>query len=57
MARRITKEMENIIEELYQAVDMNCEACCEACPYADRCGKEELFWGCFVWEDSMGEDL
>lgn len=30
---------------------------CEGCPHRDRCGSEELFWGCGVWEDSMGEDL
>lgn len=30
---------------------------CEGCPYRDRCGSEEIFWGCGVWEDSMGEDL
>jgi hypothetical protein len=30
---------------------------CEGCPYRDRCHSEEIFWGCGVWEDSMGEDL
>ena len=30
---------------------------CEGCPHANECGKKELFWGCQVWEDSMGEDL
>ena len=30
---------------------------CEGCPYRDRCESEELFWGCGVWEDYMGEDL
>ena len=30
---------------------------CEGCPYAEVCASEELFWGCEVWEDAMGEDL
>ena len=30
---------------------------CEGCPCRERCKAEELFWGCQVWEDSMGEDL
>lgn len=30
---------------------------CEGCPYRDRCHSEEIFWGCGVWEDYMGEDL
>lgn len=34
-----------------------CESVCEVCPFADRCGKEELYWGCGVWETAMGEDL
>ncbi len=54
---RLTAEMKATIEELYEAVDMDCEACCERCPYAEQCGQYELFWGCGVWEDSMGEDL
>lgn len=35
----------------------DCENVCEACPFADRCEKEELYWGCGVWEEMMGEDL
>lgn len=30
---------------------------CEVCPFFDSCSKEELFWGCGVWESEMGEDL
>ena len=41
-------EAEGIDEEI---------ASSEGCPYRDRCGSEELFWGCGVWEDTMGEDL
>ena len=29
----------------------------ETCPLAGACELHELFWGCGVWEDSMGEDL
>jgi hypothetical protein len=34
-----------------------CEGVCEVCPFAERCGREELYWGCGVWEEMMGEDL
>ena len=30
---------------------------CECCPYAHECESLELFWGCGVWEEEMGEDL
>ena len=44
-------------EELMEMVyDMDCESC-EVCPFAKVCGQHELFWGCGVWEDMMGEDL
>lgn len=34
-----------------------CNACCECCPLAQQCENDELFWGCDVWEESMGDDL
>ena len=30
---------------------------CEGCPLAAECELHELWWGCGVWEDGMGEDL
>lgn len=30
---------------------------CNDCPLQSLCNKEELFWSCVVWEESMGEDL
>ena len=30
---------------------------CEGCPLAEQCEAHELFWGCGVWEEGMGEDL
>lgn len=30
---------------------------CQHCPYREECQAEELFWGCGVWEEQMGEDL
>ena len=30
---------------------------CENCPLAEECELHELWWGCGVWEDGMGEDL
>ena len=45
------------VEEMELAVfDLECESC-EGCPFAAVCGEHELFWGCSVWEESMGEDL
>ena len=44
-------------EEMMEMVyDLECEGC-EDCPFAAVCGEQELFWGCGVWEDMMGEDL
>jgi hypothetical protein len=34
-----------------------CPQDCEECPFKDSCDSEELFYGCEVWEDGMGEDL
>lgn len=34
-----------------------CLRSCEECPFKDSCQSEELFWGCDVWEEEMGEDL
>ena len=48
---------EMTVEEMELAVfDLECEGC-ESCPFAAVCGEHELWWGCSVWEDSMGEDL
>ena len=53
----MTTEMRNVIWNMMDAVDYNPETACASCPFADRCQREELFWGCGVWEDQMGEDL
>lgn len=37
--------------------EYGCPRSCEECPFKDSCKSEELFWGCGVWEDGMGEDL
>ena len=45
------------VKEMELAVfDLECESC-EGCPFAAVCGELELFWGCGVWEESMGKDL
>jgi hypothetical protein len=51
-----TKEQRAIMWEMYHQID-ECEDVCEKCPLRHICGKEELFFGCPVWEDEMGEDL
>jgi hypothetical protein len=53
----MTNEMKKVINELYEKVNYNPDDCCEFCPYYEQCCAEELYWGCGVWEDSMGEDL
>lgn len=45
------EEMEEMV-----AFELECKSCAE-CPFASVCGDHELFWGCAVWEDMMGEDL
>lgn len=39
-----------------EVVEMVCSGCAD-CPFHAQCGEEELWWGCSVWEESMGEDL
>lgn len=52
---------EEFMAMYYERIDAEgiCEEAvyCERCPRRDRCESEELFWGCGVWEDLMGEDL
>ena len=43
-------------EEMEMEMGMECEGCV-GCPHAAECEALELFWGCGVWEDEMGEDL
>lgn len=33
------------------------EATCETCPFRKVCGEMNLFFGCWHWEEMMGEDL
>ena len=49
MTKEERREMMNTVDAL--------ECTCENCPFAEQCDKEELFWGCGVWEDMMGDDL
>lgn len=34
-----------------------CGGTCETCPFEQLCEEVELWWGCYVWEEEMGEDL
>lgn len=49
------KEME-LVKVMEMVANLDCENC-EGCPFAKMCAQHELFWGCPVWEDAMGEDL
>ena len=57
------REIEEWTDEMYDALDtiesenMCLEEICKHCPLSERCQKEELFWGCHFWENSMGDDL
>jgi len=45
-------------EMMYEEMEVGMEMVgCVGCPYAEECEALELFWGCAVWEDEMGEDL
>lgn len=44
-----------VVEELLE--EYGCEHACEHCPYAEECSAQELYWGCVVWEEQMGDDL
>ena len=47
--------------EFYEVVDRLLDQYgtegCEYCPYAEQCQAQQLYWGCGVWEEQMGEDL
>ena len=53
------REFYEVTGELAELVEFggDLDPACERCPYADRCQREELWWGCGAWEQSMGEDL
>lgn len=34
-----------------------CGGACESCPFEQLCEDVELWWGCYVWEEEMGDDL
>ena len=53
----MTTEMREKIWAMMDAEDYNPKTACEKCPFAEQCRREELFYGCGVWEDQMGEDL
>lgn len=52
-----TKEMMNAYVDTYYEVADYSKDWCEGCPVKAQCHTEELFWGCGIWEDEMGEDL
>ena len=58
--QRITKIVKKVAGDRYYEdtlTEEQCEEICELCPYSNKCGKEELYYGCYVWEEAMGEDL
>lgn len=53
-----TEEMFNTIADLMDADNYNPDTACATCPYNHICGKNnDMYFGCGVWEDQMGEDL
>ena len=55
-----TKNFNNTTDELMNAVldeQLTVEQACEVCPYAGQCDANDLYFGCGVWEVSMGDDL
>jgi hypothetical protein len=53
------REFYEVTSELSELVEYggDLEIACERCPYRDHCHREELWWGCGAWEESMGDDL
>ena len=54
------RKVDKLVEEMFGGYGLTtdeCECVCDACPFAERCGEEELYFGCGVWEEMMGEDL
>ena len=50
------KKMTNREELMEKVYALECDSC-EECPLTNLCESYELFWGCEVWENSMGENL
>lgn len=50
----ITMDWEQVATE--EAEEMMAHGCV-GCPHAEVCGDQELFYSCFWWELSMGNDL
>lgn len=45
-------------DEMFDVIfDFDDDITCKDCPFKKECGEHELFYGCIVWEDAMGEDL
>lgn len=58
--REIINEVERKFYEVLETMtidEIEEMAFCEYCPLKNVCGKEELYFGCGVWEESMGDDL
>ena len=61
----MTLEMIHVTTELAETYVWNskentetaCANACTNCPYHERCQSETLFYGCAVWEESMGEEV
>ena len=55
MTNTAKKEFWRITNELFEKYGV--ENACENCPYKDECETNNLFYGCIVWEEWMGDDL
>lgn len=58
---RAEKVMKAYIEEYYNAMwngeEPDGEKWCLNCPVREECDNNEMYFGCGIWEDNMGEDL
>ena len=57
--KMMMEEFREITDKLADLVKYggDIEPACERCPYEGRCSREELYWGCSAFEQSMGDDL
>lgn len=53
----IKKIEDTMINRYFEEFDLDDYETCSHCPLEDVCGECELYWGCGVWEESMGDDL
>ena len=53
----ISKIRGTMLDRYFGEFDLDDYETCSHCPLENVCGECELYWGCGVWEESLGDDL